>query len=377
MQLNFKKYKLGMALSFQNGKSIAADTTGEFPVYGSNGEIGKCKHHKHKNALIIGRVGAYCGSVIHEQQKFWASDNAIVAKQLGDFDIRFLFYYLQAFPLNLYAGGAAQPLLNQTILSQIDCLFPTPTYQQQIAQILTAYDDLIETNNQRIATLEQLAQQIYKEWFVRLRFPNWENTPLHHGIPEGWERKKIGDVSSLVSRGITPIYDENGHSVVINQKCIRDGKLNLIPSQRQSKEIPENKQIQQNDVLINSTGEGTLGRVARVTRGYENHTVDTHVTIARPDSEKINACYYGMTLLNYQSIFEFMAIGATGQTELGRKDIIKLEIEVPTDELQSKFDALVTPMMEQVDILNEQNEHLTKTRNLLLPRLISGKLSVK
>ena len=113
--MDWKKYKLGMALSFQNGKSIVANTNGTFPVYGSNGEIGRSNNYKHQNSLVIGRVGAYCGSVIYEKAHFWASDNAIVANKIGQFDIKFLFYYLHAFPLNLYAGGAAQPLINQTI----------------------------------------------------------------------------------------------------------------------------------------------------------------------------------------------------------------------------------------------------------------------
>ena len=279
--------------------------------------------------------------------------------------------------LNLSQTGATREALTKDDLSRFKIPLPLFKTQQQIAAILSAYDDLIETNNQRIATLEKLAQQIYKEWFVRMRFPGREQTQLHHGMPEKWERKKLSEISSFISRVITPIYDENGESIVINQKCIRNGRLNLIPSQKQSKEIPDNKKIQKNDVLINSTGEGTLGRVAIVTKNYENHTVDTHVTIARPNVEKIDPCYYGFTLLNYQNIFEFMAVGATGQTELGRKDIMNVEIELPTFQLQSRFSFLVKPMVEQIDTLIEQNEVLTKTRNLLLPRLISGKLTLK
>ena len=104
--------------------------------------------------------------------------------------------------MNLLASGAAQAKLGIYKIENIKIKFPPFEEQQQIAQILTAYDDLIETNNHRIATLEQLAQQIYKEWFVRLRFPNWENTPLHHGIPEGWTQILFGDIAKEVKRHI-------------------------------------------------------------------------------------------------------------------------------------------------------------------------------
>jgi len=297
-------------------------------------------------------------------------------------DQSYLYYYSTSYyfvesAINSMVGASGRQRADKKYIENLDVYLPKLKEQQQIAAILSTHDDLIETNNQRIATLEQLARQIYKEWFVRMRFPDWEKTPFHHGMPEQWERKKLGEISSFISRGITPIYDENGESIVINQKCIRNGRLNLNPSQKQSKDIPDNKKIQPNDVLINSTGEGTLGRVAIVTKNYDNHTVDTHVTITRPNVDKIDPIYYGFTLLNYQSIFEFMAVGATGQTELGRKDIMNIEIELPIFQLQSRFASLAKPMLEQIDTLIDQNEILTKTRNLLLPRLISGKLTLK
>jgi type I restriction enzyme, S subunit len=100
----------------------------------------------------------------------------------------------------LYSSGAAQPQLPIRDFNRIKLVLP-PLTQQQIASILSTYDDLIETNNQRIATLEQLAQQIYKEWFVRMRFPGWEHTQIHHGIPDGWEIKNIGEICSKVTDG--------------------------------------------------------------------------------------------------------------------------------------------------------------------------------
>ncbi len=107
-------------------------------------------------------------------------------------DVRFVKYCMETYKLQMQSisQGATQDNLSLEKLLSINFVIPLLQEQQQIAEILSAYDDLIETNNQRIATLEQLAQQIYKEWFVRMRFPGWGHTQSHHGLPENWERKK-------------------------------------------------------------------------------------------------------------------------------------------------------------------------------------------
>ncbi|WP_419611651.1 restriction endonuclease subunit S, partial [Thiolapillus sp.] len=116
---------LGDVLRFKNGKSIKPETEGEFPAYGSNGLIGGSPEYREENTIILGRVGAYCGSVAFCPGKFWASDNTIVAYPKDDaFDIRFLSYLLRDLNLNRWAGGAAQPLLTQTVLKQIEAPVP-------------------------------------------------------------------------------------------------------------------------------------------------------------------------------------------------------------------------------------------------------------
>jgi type I restriction enzyme, S subunit len=200
---------LGEALEFFNGKSIKPGGEGEYPVYGSNGIIGGSDSFKYQNAIILGRVGAYCGSVAYCPTKFWASDNTIVSTPKNTAEsIRYYYYLLTHLNLNRWAGGAAQPLLTQSVLKTIEAPIAKLKIQQKIASILSAYDDLIENNLKRIKILEEMAQMIYKEWFINFRFPGHEKVKMVKSemgmIPEGWEVKKLGDIAKEVRRGVDP-----------------------------------------------------------------------------------------------------------------------------------------------------------------------------
>jgi type I restriction enzyme S subunit len=148
-------------------------------------------------------VGAYCGSVELSLQPFWASDNTIVVlpRDPQSTSLRFLYYALKAADLNKHAGGAAQPLLTQRDLRPVAIHHPTIDAQRKIAAILSAYDDLIENNNRRIELLEEMAQRIYREWFVDFRYPGHESLPLVESdlgaIPEGWEYQALDTAADL------------------------------------------------------------------------------------------------------------------------------------------------------------------------------------
>ena len=129
-------------------------------------------------------------------------------------------------------------------------------------------------------------------------------------------------------------------------------------------------------MLINSTGVGTLGRVAQVYEDLENCTVDTHVTIARAASNT-DLDYYGCSLLRHQETFERLGIGATGQTELGRGAIAEIELVVAPTEVQCQFGMTVKGMRLAAGAYEKQIQNLRRTRDLLLPRLLSGQIDVE
>ncbi len=278
------------------------------------------------------------------------------------------------------ALGGAQRNLSAKIIKSFPVRVPTLAAQRRIADVLSAYDDLIENNTRRIQVLEEMARSLYREWFVEFRFPGHGKARfLGQGedrIPSEWTVGTLGGAATFISRGVSPKYAEDGAEVVVNQKCIRDQRISLEPARQHQTKVPPNKYIRAFDVLINSTGVGTLGRVAQVLRDLEACTVDTHVTIVRPNSA-IAPHYWGQTLMAKESYFEAQGAGATGQTELARTRIAETSILLPPRELQRRFDKMVEPWLESAEVLLTKQRVLRTTRDLLLPRLISGEVSVR
>lgn len=151
----------------------------------------------------------------------------------------------------------------------------------------------------------------------------------------GWKTAPLGEVCTLIARGIAPKYVENGGALVINQKCIRDHAITYALSRKHdaaAKRIAPDRFIQLGDVLVNSTGTGTLGRVAQVRKDPpEPSTVDTHVTIVRPIPGEFYQDFFGYALITLEDKLEASGEGASGQTELARSTIAKFEITYPTD----------------------------------------------
>ena len=199
--------------------------------------------------------------------------------------------------------------------------------------------------------------------------------PLTLGVPVGWSKAAIAEQTTFLNRGITPSYNESAPGLVINQKCIREGRLSMLPARRQSKEVKPERLIQKGDVLINSTGAGTLGRVAQVRSPVENCTVDTHVTIARPIGKEW-ATYFGQALISLEPTLSGMGKGATNQLELSRNDIGAIEIWHPPVAVAHDFHELVWPMLEQAENLLSANQKLVEARDALLPKLMSGEIQV-
>lgn len=178
-----------------------------------------------------------------------------------------------------------------------------------------------------------------------------------------YPKYKLSNITTFISRGVTPKYVENDGYDIINQKCIRNNNLSFEDARLTHKNktsIKAEKYIQKWDVLVNSTGVGTLGRTAQVKNDYDHTTVDTHVTIVRPNLEKIFGNYFGYIMDYNEPIIESLAKGATGQTELGRKLLKKILITVPSYKEQQKiasilsaFDDLIENNTRRIQILEE------------------------
>lgn len=297
----------------------------------------------------------------------------------------FLYYFFnthQGFNALLSAshGAAQQNIAPREVVEKISIPMIELYKQNRIVDILQSYDDLIESNLKRIKMLEEMAQMIYSEWFVNFCFAGHEKVKMVKSelgmIPEGWEVKKLGELTNLISRGISPQYNDRAENIVINQRCIRDFRLSLENTRRNSKKVTTEKLVQKGDILINSTGVGTLGRLSQVLVDMHNCTVDSHVTIVRP-SKEVTADFIGLQLFALQSYFESQGKGATGQTELSRESVSNVDCIVPPKRLRMIFSDIVNPLRILSIQLGMKNDNLRKTRELLLPKLISGEIDVE
>ena len=204
---------------------------------------------------------------------------------------------------------------------------------------------------------------IFREWFIT----NPET--------EMWPLVKLDSLTSLITRGITPKYNDDSTQVVLNQKCIRDHFIDTSLARKHSPKAINEKWLKYGDLLINSTGEGTLGRTAQVWFVPENMTVDSHVTIVRPKNQQ-QIFYIGLWGLSHEREIESLHTGSTGQTELPRDRVKALELRMPDDDILTRFNSVIEPVVSSIIVNQQENSRLANIRDALLPRLISGELDV-
>lgn len=366
---------------FSSGKNLTEEKiheSGNFPVYGGNGLRGYTDNCNFKGeCLIVGRQGAKCGNVRYFSGEGYMTDHAIVGVANSENSTQYLTYALAALNLNRLSGQSAQPGLAVSMLKKQKVLVPLYETQVKIADTISTYDSLIEANNKRIKLLEQMAEELYKEWFVRFRFPGYETAEFENGLPKGWEYKTVEGLSCVLQRGISPDYDDDGEYSVISQKCIRQSIMDFSEARKHTKKFKSELNILDGDTVICSTGTGTLGRVGQVYGAYQNTTFDSHVTLVRANND-VGSHFLFWALKNMQPWFMNMGIGSTNQQELYRSTIKNAKILVPDEasNLTERFDSYIDPIHKQICILRDKTQNLIIQRDLLLPRLMSGKLEV-
>jgi len=309
-----------------------------------------------------------------------------------------LFYY---YYYNSATGyGSVQSIVNQVAaagirgseLAKIKILLPPLPIQRKIAAILSAYDELIENNNRRIAILEKMAEEIYREWFVRLRFPGHENTKIVKGVPDGWEVKRIGDV---IKNYIGGGWGEENHNIshstgayVIRGTdipALRAGKFDLPPFRYHKNSNFDSRAMKPGDIVFEVSGgskDQLLGRSLLITNGIYNLCKGKVICASFCKMIRPSASSF---FLNYflQAYYQCGAVGtyqiqSTGISNYQFESFVKYQtIILPTSDLLYQFDKAIFPLNSEKDNLAKKNKLLTESRDLLLPRLISGKLDVE
>lgn len=285
-------------------------------------------------------------------------------------DPMFYYYYFKSprSPMRTIVEHCVQAGIKASDLEKLLVKVPPIEEQRKTARVLSRIDKKIEVNKEINENLLQQALAIYKAWFC--------DYVLSDGVlPESWHITTIDALSSLVTRGIAPKYDDNNTQIVLNQKCIRDHTIDVSLARRHLPKKINEKWISKGDLLINSTGTGTLGRVAQVWFDANNMTVDSHITIVRPKAAILQS-YIGFWGLSHESEIEAQHTGSTGQTELPRDRVKAMELTLPDEDTLSKFNELVIPMTDAVVSNQKENARLSQLRDTLLPKLMSGKIDV-
>jgi type I restriction enzyme S subunit len=365
---------LGKVLHFYNGKTPVLNERGKYPVYGSNGVIGQSEFYKYKNSLIIGRVGAYCGSVNIEHGKYWASDNTIVADVVDTCDLRFFYYLLKALPLNAMAGGSAQPLVNHAILSRVNAALPPQKTQHKIAAILSAYDELIENNKRRIALLEKMADEIYREWFIRLRFPGHQTVKVVKGVPRGWLLRPFNDVVEIDP---AERIDKSEDLPFVPMEQLSLTSMFFVWTEYRKGAV--GAKFRNRDILFPritpSVENGKRGFVMTLPEGQVG-VGSTEFIVMREKIIGPEHIYLITCSNDFRKHAELSMTGASGRQRVQDECFSFFLVKTPPKELRDRFANVVGPYFSHIRTLSFQIEVLQKVRDSLLPRLISGKLSV-
>jgi type I restriction enzyme S subunit len=267
--------------------------------------------------------------------------------------------------------GAANPTLNRNHVHKLKIIFPKKVdTQKRIAAILSAYDELIENNKRRGALLEKLAEEIYREWFVRLRFPGHENVHIVKGVPEGWERKGLSKLGTYLNGyAFEPSDWETEGIAIIKIKEMMNGVTNDTP-RNSGEDVPSKYHFDDGAIIFSWSGT-LLALIWDQGPGLLNQ----HLFKVDPTAETPKSFLY-LSIKFSIPIFESLTTGATMQ-HIKRKELDFVKVNIPPPSLLSQFDEMVRPILEQKVSLTKTIRRLTTTRNLLLPRLISGNLSVE
>ena len=253
-------------------------------------------------------------------------------------------------------------------LEQIRVPYVPLDQQKKISSVLYALEDKIENNRKLNDNLEQQAVALFKSWFID--FSLFGGT-----VPENWEDTTLENITTLITRGIAPKYSDNSDQTVVNQKCIRNHTIALSLVRTHTPKAIDEKWLKFGDLLINSTGDGTLGRVAQVWFAPKALTVDSHVTIVRPAREEL-IFYIGLWGILHEKEIESLHTGSTGQTELPRDRVKMLKLLLPDDSSLSRFNSIIAPMTSTIISNQEENQKLANLRDTLLPKLMSGVIDV-
>lgn len=338
---------------------------------------------------IIGTLGE--SYVYRDSDKFGISSSvSILRPDRNIIKPKYLFYWIKsyAFQKALYGikGGVAQSYVSLDMIKALPLHYPPLPIQQKIADILSKYDDLIENNRRRIELLERSARLLYKEWFVRLRFPGHEHTPIIDGIPEGWEKVKLQSIIKIF-HGFAfrseQFVEQKTNTIVVRMGNFKEeGGLKF--EEKDNKYLIENSYnekylLKPRDLLMvlsDVTRDGRIiGNVGFVPNDNNLYVLNQRVArIEAPEDLKLYLyCSFGSSLYKNHCLSR-----ANSVTVLNLKNdhIYEYQILIPDHQRLLIFSGIVKSIVNNIHVLEQQNQKLKQARDILLPKLMNGEIEV-
>jgi len=386
----WREVRLGDLVTFQRGHDLpkAEMKEGPYPVVGSNGIIGyHSKYTTEAPCITIGRSGNV-GNPFLSKCKTWAHNTTLYIKEFKNTDPIYIYYLLKTLDLGYYAVGSAVPTLNRNHIHPILISVPESIEEQRsIAATLSALDDMIELNNQINKTLEEMAQAIFKSWFVDFEpFKDGEFEESELGlIPKGWNVKRIDqidiEITDYVANGSfaalkenVTLCDEEDYAVFIRNVDLKANSFNKFVDKK-SYEFLRKTKLWGGEVIISNVGD--VGSVFRCPLLAKPMTLGNNMIMLKSISP-VNYNLFLYILFKYSYGIELIKSITSGsaQPKFNKTDFRNLKIIVPPKEVIQLFNNIVEKLYRIVDEGIVENQLLSTVRDTLLPKLMSGEIRV-
>lgn len=383
----WKKVKLGEICKISAGgdrPSLVSEKETNYcqiPIYSNGidnqGLYGFTNKAKIKgDAITITGRGANAGTVFYRKTAFYPIIRLLSLEPYNDIiNPRYLYYLIK--DRTFLSTGSAQPQITVPNISDYVISYNANIVdQQRIATILSRYDSLIENYQKQIKLLEESAQRLYKEWFIDLRFPGHENTKIVDGVPEGWEKKKLGDISKTTSGG-TPSRTNNsfysGSIMWVKTKELCDGFIFNTEEKITEEAIKKSsaKIVPAGSILMAMYG-ATIGKLGIATKDL---TCNQACCVFLISEDNPLRWYIFNWLLQNRNFLISQGKGAA-QPNLSQDMIKGFELIIPDDKSIRGYNLLINPIYLNIKSLQSQIWQLTEARDRLLPKLMSGEIDV-
>ncbi len=389
MSYNWSTRKLDEVIDLFNGK-VRPKETGIIPVFGGNGVMDYTSAYNYQDEnIIIGRVGAYCGNVNYHIGKIWVSDNAINIKPKPQISSgKFIYYLLIHQNLHSKRIGSSQPLITQNIIKNIEVRLPALIEQKAIENILSSLDDKIELNKKINKNLEELAQTLYKRWFVDFEFPNEDGEPYKSSggemveselglIPKGWEVESIGEssISKLISSGI---IEFKGTKKYIATADVTNLSITSFVTEIDFKKRPSRANMQPiagSLWFAKMKDSRKMIRVSKSSRYLIDKCILSTGFAGLFAPKYSNYIWTILTTKDFDDTKNNLCNGTTMQA-INNENINRIKILIPDTKTLDLFESILELIFEKIQFNEIESNKLAKSRDELLPKLMNGEIEV-